>query len=220
MKETNTPSDQKAEPIIPNTAADTSMKESPKADSKAPSQTKRAAADKEAGSETKIEASEEQSSIHQPLLERYVQIIESQLEKDSLKDSYINRLSKEIPTLVCNKAFYYPIAEILKRHEEFQFDYVSELHGTDFETHMEVYVSLWSSLKKQSIVLKTEVERDQPAVRSLTPLWAGADWPECEVYDLLGIRFEGHPNLKRIMLGEDWVGHPLRKDYKPHDMEV
>jgi NADH-quinone oxidoreductase subunit C len=57
-------------------------------------------------------------------------------------------------------------------------------------------------------------------IESLAPLWAGANWPECEAYDLLGIKFKGHPNLHRIMLGEDWVGHPLRKDYEPYDVEV
>ena len=60
-----------------------------------------------------------------------------------------------------------------------------------------------------------KLDRDKPVIDSLQPLWAGADWPECEAYDLLGIKFENHPNLHRIMLGEDWVGHPLRKDYKP-----
>ena len=60
-----------------------------------------------------------------------------------------------------------------------------------------------------------KLDRDQPKIDSIVPLWAGANWPECEAYDLLGIKFTGHPNLHRIMLGEDWVGHPLRKDYEP-----
>jgi NADH-quinone oxidoreductase subunit C len=70
------------------------------------------------------------------------------------------------------------------------------------------------------LALKVKIDRDEPTIESLQPLWAGANWPECEAYDLLGIKFTGHPNLHRIMLGEDWVGHPLRKDYEPYDVEV
>jgi NADH-quinone oxidoreductase subunit C len=65
-----------------------------------------------------------------------------------------------------------------------------------------------------------KIDRDEPTIESLQPIWAGANWPECEAYDLLGIKFTGHPNLHRIMLGEDWVGHPLRKDYEQYDVEV
>jgi NADH-quinone oxidoreductase subunit C len=65
-----------------------------------------------------------------------------------------------------------------------------------------------------------KIDRDEPTIESLQPIWAGANWPECEAYDLLGIKFTGHPNLHRIMLGEDWVGYPLRKDYEPYDVEV
>ena len=73
--------------------------------------------------------------------------------------------------------------------------------------------NLWSYPKKKHLVLKTRVPRDDPVVPSLTPLWAGANWDEREMFDLFGIRFEGHPNLKRLFLPENWRGHPLRKDY-------
>ncbi|WAA13981.1 NADH-quinone oxidoreductase subunit C [Fervidibacillus halotolerans] len=95
-----------------------------------------------------------------------------------------------------------------------QFEYLTELHGTDFQTHMEVFLYLQSISRKRSLILKTKTDRDQPIVASVTSIWEGAMWPECEAYDLLGIRFEGHPNLHRIFLGEDWKGYPLRKDYK------
>ena len=147
-------------------------------------------------------------------------MIEEHLGKDVLEDYYINTLSKDVPTIVVKIEAYYKVAEFLKYNEQLAFDYLSELHGTDFETHMEVYTHLYSYKKHQSLAFKVKIDRDAPMIDSLVPLWAGANWPECEAYDLLGIKFKGHPNLHRIMLGEDWVGHPLRKDYEPYDVEV
>lgn len=159
-------------------------------------------------------------SPNDPLLEKYVRIIHEHLGSDVFEDAYINRLAKDVPTLVVKKEAYYKVAELLKGHEQLRFDYLSELHGTDFQTHMEVYVHLYSYPNRQPVALKVKIERDNPEVDSLVPLWPGANWPECEAYDLLGIRFRGHPNLIRIFLGEQWVGHPLRKDYEPYDAEV
>ncbi|OAO82440.1 NADH-ubiquinone oxidoreductase chain C [Anoxybacillus flavithermus] len=165
------------------------------------------------------EQKEETPSPNQPYLDKYVKVIEQHLGKDVLENAYINRLSKDVPTLVAKKDTYYKVAEFLKYNEQLSFDYLSELHGTDFQTHMEVYVHLYSYKNRQSVALKVKIDRDNPVIDSLVPLWPGANWPECEAYDLLGIRFEGHPNLIRIFLGENWVGYPLRKDYEPYDME-
>ena len=159
-------------------------------------------------------------SPNQPLLDKYVRVIEEHLGKDVLEDSYINKLSKDVPTLVAKCETYFKVAQYLKYNEQLGFDYLSELHGTDFETHMEVYVHMYSYKNHQSVALKTKIDRNKPELESLSPLWGGANWPECEAYDLLGIKFHGHPNLHRIFLGEEWVGHPLRKDYEPYDVEV
>ncbi|WP_461201749.1 NADH-quinone oxidoreductase subunit C [Anoxybacillus sp. TBDG-1] len=165
------------------------------------------------------EEKEEKPSPNQPYLDKYVKVIEEHLGKDVLENAYINRLSKDVPTLVVKKDTYFKVAEFLKYNEQLSFDYLSELHGTDFQTHMEVYVHLHSYKNRQSVALKVKIDRDDPVIDSLVPLWPGANWPECEAYDLLGIRFEGHPQLIRIFLGENWVGYPLRKDYEPYDME-
>ena len=163
---------------------------------------------------------EETPSVNQPFLDLYIKVIEEHLGKDVLEDYYINTLSKDVPTIVVKIEAYYKVAEFLKYNEQLAFDYLSELHGTDFGTHMEVYTHFYSYKKHQSLAFKVKLDRDNPMIDSLAPLWAGANWPECEAYDLLGIKFKGHPNLHRIMLGEDWVGHPLRKDYEPYDVEV
>lgn len=66
---------------------------------------------------------------------------------------------------------------------------------------------------KEVIRLRVLVDEADPTIDSITPVWPGANYYEREVFDLFGIRFEGHPNLRRIMMPDDWVGHPLRKDY-------
>ncbi|HDR4858518.1 NADH-quinone oxidoreductase subunit C [Bacillus cereus] len=166
------------------------------------------------------EPKREETSVNQPYLNQYVEAIREKVGEGALVDSYINKLSKDVPTLVVDQEKYYEVMESLRFHEGLAFDYMSELHATDFVTHMEVYVHLFSYGKKQSVAVKVKLDREEPQVESVTALWKGADWPEREAYDLLGIVFKGHPNLTRILMPDDWVGHPLRKDYEPYDVEV
>ena len=176
--------------------------------------------DKGAEGKKEDEPKQEELSVNQPYLNQYVEAIREKLGEGALVDSYINKLSKDVPTLVVDPEKYYEVMESLRFHEGLAFDYMSELHATDFVTHMEVYVHLFSYSKKQSVAVKVKVDRETPQVESVTALWKGADWPEREAYDLLGIIFKGHPNLTRILMPEDWVGYPLRKDYEPYDVEV
>ncbi|MEK5045886.1 NADH-quinone oxidoreductase subunit C [Bacillus sp. FSL L8-0637] len=162
----------------------------------------------------------EEPSMNQPYLNQYVEVIKVNVGEDALVDSYINKLSKDVPTLVVEPSKYYEVMELIRFHEGLAFDYMSELHATDFVTHMEVYVHLFSYGKKQSVAVKVKLDREEPQVESVTAFWKGADWPEREAYDLLGIVFKGHPNLSRILMPDDWIGYPLRKDYEPHDVEV
>jgi NADH:ubiquinone oxidoreductase subunit C len=76
-----------------------------------------------------------------------------------------------------------------------------------------VHARLWSFRNRHWVNLKADVDRNDPKIASLEPLWKGADWHERECYDMFGVVFEGHPNLRRILCPEDWVGWPLRKDY-------
>ncbi|MCA0170480.1 NADH-quinone oxidoreductase subunit C [Bacillus sp. RAR_GA_16] len=179
-----------------------------------------AAKAKKAASETEEPIKDESPSPNQPVLDRYLHILRENLGEDVLDDAYINRLAKDVPTLVAKKETYLKVAQFLKYNELLAFDYLSETHGTDFETHMEIYNHLYSYQNQQSVALKVKIDRDEPVIDSLTLLWTGANWPEREGYDLLGIVFKGHPNLTRIMMPDDWVGHPLRKDYEPYDVEV
>jgi NADH-quinone oxidoreductase subunit C len=81
------------------------------------------------------------------------------------------------------------------------------------EPRFEVVYHLHALEHKQRVRLKCRLSGTDPAIESVTSVWRSADWYEREVFDLFGIRFLGHPNLRRIMLPDDWEGHPLRKDY-------
>lgn len=95
------------------------------------------------------------------------------------------------------------------------FEYLNCLSGVDWigEQQLEVVYHLSSLAFPLKVTVKVRIPRDAPVVRSVVPIWPGANWHEREVYDLFGIRFEGHPDHRRILLSEDWEGYPLRKDY-------
>jgi NADH:ubiquinone oxidoreductase subunit C len=104
--------------------------------------------------------------------------------------------------------------EYLKTADGLRFDYLNFITAVDYYTYFEV-VYMFTSLEfNRSITLKARCyTRDNPTVPSLTGLYQGADIQEREIYDLMGIAFQGHPNLKRILLWEGFDGHPLRKDF-------
>ena len=95
-------------------------------------------------------------------------------------------------------------------------DYLSLVTGIDWdkENKMEVVYHLSSIQHHHAIAVHAYLDRNDPKVPSIVDLYGAANWHERETYDLLGIVFEGHPDLRRILLPDDWVGHPLRKDYQ------
>jgi len=115
--------------------------------------------------------------------------------------------------IVTNQSLY-QVAEFLKNTTGLDFDYLVDLTAVDYLDYFEVVYHLTSLKHNHSLVLKTRCyDREKPAVSSVVKLWRAADFQEREVYDLMGITFEGHPNLKRLLLWEGFVGHPLRRDY-------
>lgn len=106
------------------------------------------------------------------------------------------------------------LCTFLKRDEDLGFDLLSNLTAVDYEDHMTVVYCLYSIGKRHRAVLKVNTDRDEPELDSVARTWPAADWQEREVYDLFGIRFRDHPDLRRILLPDDWQGHPLRKDYE------
>jgi NADH-quinone oxidoreductase subunit C len=106
------------------------------------------------------------------------------------------------------------VCRFLNQTPGLDFNYLVNLTGVDYLDYLEVVYHLASLKHNHSIVLKTRCyHRENAVVPSVTSIWQGADFQEREAYDLLGIRFEGHPNMKRIFLWEGFQGYPLRRDY-------
>jgi NADH-quinone oxidoreductase subunit C len=102
----------------------------------------------------------------------------------------------------------------LRDDPDLAFDYLRCLSGVDLGERMATVYHLLSLKHRHVLVLKVDLDRDAPEVDTVQDIWRTANWFEREAWDLLGIRFTGHPNLTRIMLPADWEGHPLRKDYQ------
>ena len=108
------------------------------------------------------------------------------------------------------------VCEWLQYDPAVRFDMLHNVSGVDFpdDQKIQVVYHFESVGYGHTTVLKVDLPRDAAEVDSLADMWAGADWHERETFDLLGVTFKDHPNLKRILCAEDWVGHPLRKDYE------
>ena len=105
---------------------------------------------------------------------------------------------------------------ILRDDPSCPFNFCSDVTCVDWypqEPRFEVIYHLLSIPKKERVRLKVKLEGSSPALESVTSIWPGANYFEREVYDLFGVRFTGHPYLRRLLMPEDWEGHPLRKDY-------
>ena len=106
------------------------------------------------------------------------------------------------------------VAGFLKSDSRLDFNFLNSISAVDYINHFEVVYHLTSMNKHHTAIVKTRLDgRDELTLPSVYHLWRGADFQEREIWDLMGISFAGHPNLKRIMLWEGFDGHPLRKDY-------
>ena len=108
-----------------------------------------------------------------------------------------------------------PICQFLHDDPELNFVYVADITAVDYpqrSPRFDVVYHLYSIDKNHRIRIKTGVDEGK-SIPSVTGIWKGADWFEREIYDMFGVEFTGHPDLRRILLPDDWEGHPLRKDY-------
>ena len=143
------------------------------------------------------------AEVHQRLKDRFGEVIES--FNETALDPYIS-VKPEATVGVCR---------FLKEDPDLTFDCLSNMSGVDYQKDdkIQVVMHLYSYTHRHTIVIKIDVPRDKPEMPSVEGVWKAANWQEREIYDLLGIVFTGHPDLRRLLMPEDWVGHPLRKDF-------
>ncbi|KLU65402.1 MULTISPECIES: NADH-quinone oxidoreductase subunit C [Desulfosporosinus] len=115
--------------------------------------------------------------------------------------------------LTINYPYVLEVLTCVKNFPDVPCDFLHDLAGMDLEDHFEVVYQLSSLRGPQRLRIIATVERENPVIDSATPLWKGADFLEREAFDMFGIQFRGHPNLKRIYMWDDFEGYPLRKDY-------
>lgn len=135
---------------------------------------------------------------------------------DAIRDAEVDAARNEVSVRVAAPRIV-EIARWLHDTPEAAFDHITDICSVDYPDHperFEVVYQLLSLPHRRRIRLKARVTEDAPAIASITGIWKGAEFMEREVYDLMGITFTGHPDLRRILLPEDYEeGHPLRKDF-------
>ena len=143
------------------------------------------------------------------------------MTKDQLREHFISIYSEtefeeegEFLSAIIPSPQLHKVAEKLKNGESTKFDFLFCLSGVDFPEYLMVVYHLKSTVLGHSVVVKAKIEnRENAQVESVYDLWKTADFHEREIYDLFGVKFDNHPDLRRIFLEDDWVGYPLRKDY-------
>lgn len=143
------------------------------------------------------------------------------MEAEKLKEKILEIIpeaqpedNKQFPTFLIPSGKFKALAIRLKEDTDLDFDYLFCLSGVDWGTELGVVYHLTSTSHHHSVELKVRTEnREVPEFDTVADLWKTAEFFEREVWDLYGIRFKGHPDMRRIFLEEDWVGYPMRKDY-------
>jgi NADH-quinone oxidoreductase subunit C len=140
-----------------------------------------------------------------------------QLLRENFSDAVLDTmLPQGDATAVIHPESLTKIIDFLKNDSRLQFDILVDITAVDYlerKPRFDIVYHLLSLPFNRRLRLKVPVEDGTSIVESLTPWWGSADWLEREVWDMFGIRFAGHPNLKRILMYEEFQGHPLRKDY-------
>lgn len=131
-------------------------------------------------------------------------------------------LKKVRSTLLVENASRLPeAAKALKESPVLKIDFLSSVTAADYLTYLETVYHFYSTeLRMGPVVLRARTDRDHPLIPSLTPLFRSAEFQEREAFDMFGIVFEGHPNLRRIFMWDNFEGWPLRKDYEQEDSDI
>lgn len=124
-------------------------------------------------------------------------------------------ISKQFPEFILPADKLHEVAKSLKENPQTKMDYLFSLTASDRKDGLNVIYHLTSTVYHHTVVLRVILsDRENPMVATVSDLWSAAEYLEREVFDLFGIKFENHPDLRRLFLDDEWVGYPLRKDYK------
>ncbi len=135
------------------------------------------------------------------------------LYKEQILDSH-NRCGDE--TIIIGRDHLIEICTFLRDDDKMAFDMLSDVTAVDYlhrKPRFEVVYHVYSTTQKHRLRIRVPVEEGDEVVPTVSGVWKAGNWGEREVWDMFGIRFDGHPNLRRVLLYEEFEGHPLRKDY-------
>ena len=129
----------------------------------------------------------------------------------------IEKTADNIEVIKVKSDMIVKMAAKLKISDNTRFDVLFSICGTDKLEYFEVVYHLFSTVFNEKLILKVLLDKNNPEIDSLSGIYSAANWHERETFDLLGIKFNNHPELERILLPKDWVGYPLRKNYINND---
>ncbi len=140
--------------------------------------------------------------------------------KDKFGDKILEAdLESVEPVITVDPGSIAGISRFLKDEKKLDFNFLMSLSGIDLdEENLQVVYHLNSMKHNHKVTLSVTAPKSKPDVPSIANIWRTADWHEREAFDLLGVRFTGHPDMRRILCPDDWEGHPLRKDYVEPEM--
>ena len=141
--------------------------------------------------------------------------LQTELGEEAVFDFHADKKDKD-PWFQVSPYEIERVAEHLKTNDKLSFDYLECITGVDYPDLSQIHVvfHVYSYSLRHRVVLKCFLDRADPVMPTLVHVYSTANWQERECYDLLGVLFEGHPDLRRLLLPDDWEGHPLRKDFE------
>lgn len=152
------------------------------------------------------------------MIEKIYSSLEKHIHPDAVQSLETSGLQ---PAIYLHPQYLKQVCYFLRDTEGYYFDFLADIAAVDYypEPYFELVYHLTSIPYQQQLVLKVKLENDRsseelPTAASVSEVWRTADWHEREAFDLMGIYFEGHPDLRRILMPDDWQGYPLRKDYQ------
>lgn len=135
-------------------------------------------------------------------------------ELTTIQPNLVAEAGIDWPNFHVEAADWPKLAQVLRFKDELFFDYLFCLTCVDWKTHLTMVYHFSSTRHRHNMVIKSKLNREKPEIQTVCDIWRTAEFHEREVYELFGVNFINHPDLRKLILPDDWVGYPLRKDYE------